>query len=201
MAKPDYPHPEDEYDALGADRTPQGVHRASVPRWRTALPFIVALILAPALAYLGVSYLSTVRLPAPATATTAASAQPSEDPSAEASPTAEPTSEPTPTPTPTPTETSLVQRGVPVFVLNGTTQAGLAATATAALTADGFTDVTADDYGNRLPTVSTVYYNNADLADTAAQVGQLLGIGQLLELADATDSIAVVLRSDYAPAP
>lgn len=196
MAKPEYPYPEDEFDSLGSDRIPQGVHRTPTPRWRTVLPFVVALILAPALAYLGVSALSGSGTPEPA-ATSVTSALPTAEPTGEETPEPQETAEATPTPEPTPTGD--VQRAAQVFILNGTPTEGLGATAVAALTADGFTDLTADDYGNRLPTVSTVYYNNAALADTALRIADLLGVGQLLELPDATDSIAVVLRSDYVP--
>jgi hypothetical protein len=200
VSKPEYPYPEDEFDSLGADRTPSGVHRAPLPRWRALLPFIVALILAPTLAYLGVTYLSSAGSSTPAP-TSAASEQPAPEETSTPEATETPAPAETAEPTPTPTPIGDVRLDTAVFVLNGTPTVGLGTTAAETLTTDGFTNVTADDYGNRLPTVSTVYYNNADLADTAVRVAEILGIDQLLELADATDTIAVVLRTDYAPAP
>jgi hypothetical protein len=198
VAKRDYPYPEDEFDSLGADRVPQGVHRAPPSRWRTLLPFILVLILAPALAYLGVSYLSNQGSPA-SSSTTTPTAPESVAPEETATPEETAAPEETESPEPEPTPEANVIRDAQIFVLNGAGVAGLAGGAADKLTADGFTNVTPDDYGSRLPTVSTVYYNNADLADTAQQVGAVLGIAQLVELADATDSIAVVLRRDYEP--
>lgn len=58
MSRQDYPYDEDEFDVLGADRTPQGVHRAPVPRWRQLLPFAIVIVVAPLLAWAGVSILS-----------------------------------------------------------------------------------------------------------------------------------------------
>ena len=198
MAKRDYPYPEDEFDSLGADRVPQGVHRAPASRWRTFLPFILVLILAPALAYLGVSYLSNQGSPT-STTTAAPTTEESVAPEETAVPEETAAPEETESPEPEPTPEANVIRDAQIFVLNGAGVAGLAGGAADKLTADGFTDVTPDDYGSSQPTVSTVYYNNADLADTAQQVGSVLGITQLVELADATDSIAVVLRGDYQP--
>lgn len=200
MAKRDYPYPEDEFDSLGAGRVPQGVHRAPASRWRTLLPFLLVLILAPTLAYLGVSYLSNQgSSSSTSTASPTASESVAPEETTEPEETAAPEETESPEPEPEPTPEANVIRDAEIFVLNGAGVAGLAATASDKLTEDGFTDVTPDDYGSRLPTVSTVYYNNADLADTAQQVGSVLGITQLVELADATDSIAVVLRGDYQP--
>lgn len=56
MSKQDYPYPEDEFDALGADRVPQGVHREPTPRWRQWLPYLLVLILVPLLTFVGVKY-------------------------------------------------------------------------------------------------------------------------------------------------
>ncbi len=204
MAKQDYPYPEDEFDTLGADRVPQGVHRTPVPRWRRLLPFVVVLLVAPTLAYLGVSYLANQGSPSSSeTSAAVATTEPTPSETAdEGTPTEEPSAAPSetePTPTETPTEDADIQRGAAVFILNGAGVAGLAGQATGKLEADGFTDVTPADYASSVPTASTVYYNNPDLQATAEQVGTLLGITALRELATATDSIAVVLRGDYVP--
>lgn len=204
MAKQEYPYPDDEFDVLGADRTPQGVHRTPRPFWRYVLPFVVVLVLAPTLAYFGVGYLSGLGS-GPATATTtapaAADADETEPPADEPTePADEVTPEPTETPTPTPTEEApVVLRDTRIFVLNGSGSSGWGAGAADRLTADGFTSVVADDYSSRQPRASTVFYNNPELADTAIQVATVLGIGPLVEMASATDSVAVVLRSDYVP--
>ena len=48
----------DEFDELGKRWVPQGAHRKPRPRWRVLLPYLIALLLAPVLAYLGVTYLT-----------------------------------------------------------------------------------------------------------------------------------------------
>lgn len=209
MAKQDYPYPEDEFDVLGADRVPQGVHRTPTPRWRALLPFVIALVLAPTLAYLGVSYLTNLGTPSSSSSGVSATASPEpSEPAVEETP--EPTPEETPEEEPPVEEEPIeepeeepedpdVQRDAPVFVLNGAGVAGLAATAAEALQSDGFTAVTATNYDRSAPSASTVYYNNAELQATAEQVGSVLGIANLVELASATDSIAIVLRSDFQP--
>jgi hypothetical protein len=154
------------------------------------------LILAPTLAYLGVSYLSGLgSSPAPA-ATTPATAAPSA--TATPTPTAAPSLTPTATPTPTQAQGD-VRRDAPVFVLDGSDDPAAGASASGRLAADGFVTVNVSEYTRPAPAASTVYYNNAALADTARQVGTVLGIAQLVELADATTSVAIVLRSDYVP--
>lgn len=198
MAKQEYPHPQDEFDVLGVDRAPQGVHRRPIPRWRLILPFVVVLILGPTLAYLGVSYLSGLGSD-DGTTPPAVSAAPVATPDETPEPEPEPEPQPEPEPEPEPTPELDVRRETPLFVLNGAGVSGLAGTAAAALTGDGFTNVTASNYNRAQPTASTVYYNNAELADTARQVGQVLGVGPVVELASATSTIAVVLRGDFTP--
>lgn len=193
MAKQEYPYPEDEYDVQGAGRVPEGVHRAPVPRWRILLPFVIVLVLAPALAYAGVRYLSDPGGPSPAVSPTStvttAPAEP--EPTPEETPSVEPTPEAPPE--------GDVRRDAAVFLLNGTTNTGLGSAASAALAEDGFTAVSTSGYSRPQPSGSTVYYNSAELADTAQRVATVLQIGQVVELASATDSIAVVLRSDFTP--
>ncbi|GMA30343.1 hypothetical protein [Litorihabitans aurantiacus] len=51
MAQDDYDYPEDEFDALGAQRAPAAVHRAPRPWWRVWGPLIAVVVLAPAVAF------------------------------------------------------------------------------------------------------------------------------------------------------
>ncbi len=199
MAKKDYPFPDDEFDLAGPHRSPQSVHRTPRPRWRTLLPFVVALLLAPALAYAGVSYLAGQGSSGGTGSglTAAPTDQPETTPTPEVTQTpdeAEPVAEPTPEPTP---EETGIPRDVRVILLNGTARSGLAGSAAARLQADGFTATTLGNANSRVPAKSTVYYNNAALAESAQQVATVLGIGPIMELSSATTSIAVVLRGDY----
>lgn len=213
-------YPEDEFDVAGRERAPEGVHRRPRSPLATWLPFLLVLVLVPLLAWGAVSLLS--REPAPEAAGTPTATQ---EPTATAAPTdgattpdgatAAPTGEATDEPTgeepteeePTDEETAEpepaadVSLGASISVLNGAGVGGLAATAAEQLTADGFTNVIAADYTAGSPDVTTLYYRNAELAPTAQRIGDVLGIGNLVELASATENveIAIVLREDYAP--
>lgn len=197
MAKKDYPFPEDEFDTAGAARMPEGVHRTPPSRWRVLLPFVIVLLVAPGLAYLGVSYLagqSAVEEGGNG-ATSSVAADSSEGGASGplgAAAIVEPV-EVTAAPTPP------VSREVAVVALNGTGTSGLAAGAAARLQGDGFTAVSTGNARSRVPAVSTVYYNNPDLARSAQQAADVLGVGPVVENAAATRSIAVVLRRDYQP--
>jgi hypothetical protein len=208
VSKTEYPFPEDEFDQAGRGRVPEGVHRTPTPRWRVLLPFLIVLLVAPVLAYAGVNYLAGL---GSETVGPGASASPSsevvgqapagqgrtEEPGAtqEGSPEPEATPEPTPEPTP---EAPVVARDVPVLALNGTTTPGLAAAAAARLQGDGFTSINVGNARSRVPSVSTVYYHDATMKESAERVAALLGVGQVVEMASATQHIAVVLRRDVA---
>lgn len=208
MSKTEYPFPEDEFDEAGRRRAPEGVHRTPTPRWRTLLPFVLVLLIAPMLAYAGVSYLAGL---GSETVGPGVSASPggevvgqapagqgrTADPGATPEASAEPERAPEPTPSATP-EAPAVARDVPILTLNGTTAPGLAATAAERLQSDGFTSLSVGNARSRVPTQSTVYYHDATLAESAQRVAAVLGIGPVVENASATGHIAVVLRGDVA---
>lgn len=204
MSRDDYPYPEDEFDTLGADRTPQGVHRAPLPRWRQLLPFLIVLVLAPTLAFFAVRALSGGDDPPPGGETTttqdaspdpedttdggtgeeATSDEGGDDPSSE-----EPTSE----------EPTLdVDYSTQIWVLNGSGVSGLAADAVTELESLGWEDTNAADYGRAQPTATTIFYDNADQLDEAEAVADQLGIDTLVESSSAADGdIVIVLRAGY----
>jgi hypothetical protein len=207
-------YPEDEFDRAGRDRSPQGVHRSPRSVWRALLPVIAVVILAPLLAWGGITLLGGGNGGAQPSASQAAttpaaeptqSAAPSEPPSETPSeaPATEPAAEPTPSPTPTPsaepTKAAAVEYDAGIAVLNGAGTNGLAGQLVAKLSSEGFASGTAADYRARAPQTTTLYYNNAKLRPTAQQVGKILGISNLVESASATQStdIAVVIRADY----
>jgi hypothetical protein len=195
-------YPEDEFDRAGRNRTPQGVHRAPRSVWRALLPVIAVVVLAPLLAWGAITLLGGTGGQAPsATATQEATAEPTET---ESAPAEEPTAE-TPKPTAEPTEEETtpaapVDFTAGIVVLNGAGINGLAGNLVGELSSAGFNNSVAADYGAAAPDVTTLYYNNAELAATAQQVGEVLGIANIVESASATSStdIAVVVRADYA---
>lgn len=207
MSEQEYPYDGDEFDVLGADRTPQGVHRAPVPRWRQLLPFLVVIVLAPLLAFAGVRALSggddgdQAATPTP-TVTEEVTEDDGEDENGEADENGEDEGEQNGEEDPTEEETDVedanLDRTVPIYVLNGTSTAGVAGTAADVLTEDGWANVSASDYNRAQPTNSEIYYNNAELAEEAESVAAALGIEPLYENASAASSgIVIVLRPDF----
>lgn len=202
-----YPYPEDEFDTLGADRTPQGVHRAPMPRWRQWLPFLIVLVLAPTLAFVAVQALTRDGSGGSASETTTeAVTEPTggEEPTDGAEEPTDGTEEPTDgaeetsdaTEEPTDALEDLDQ-GVLVVVLNGSGIAGRAAEVSEGLGDLGWTNTRADNYGNAQPTVSTVYYDNAGQSAEAEAIAAELGIENLVESSSAAQgAIVIVIRSD-----
>lgn len=198
-SRDDYPYDEDEFDRLGAERTPLGVHRAPTPRWRQWLPFLIVLVLAPTLAIIAVRALSDGGSPSsePTTTQQPTSAEPTSETGESEEPTSEePTTEETTEETTEPTAD--LDQSIQIWVLNGSGVNGLAADGVAVLEAAGWQDANAADYSSSLPTSTTIFYDNADQAEEAQAVGDELGITTLVESSDAADGdIVVVLRSDF----
>ena len=203
-------YPEDEFDVAGRERAPQGTHRAPRNPWRALLPYALVIVLVPLLAWGAVGLLGGSGS-GNGDGGDGGDAQETET---TAPPTAEETTEPAdeePTDSEEATEVEESEspdEGLPadvitttsISVLNGAGITGIAAEAAAQLTDAGFTAVVAADYGASAPEATTLYYRNADLAPTAEAIGDLLGIGTLVELASATQNveIAIVLRADFA---
>ena len=222
MSREDYPYEEDEFDVLGADRTPQGVHRAPVPRWRQLLPFAVVIVLAPLLAWVGVSALSgnfggdSEETPPAATATEEQDADgegsddeeagdetdgeaTETDDGADENGTDEETDGPDETETDDADEEDLnLDRAVRVLVLNGTSTPGLAGSAAEVLSTEGWENTSTADYGQAQPTVTTLYYHDALVAEEAEAVADDLGIEATVESASAaSQGVVIVLRDDF----
>lgn len=207
MAEDTYPYPEDEFDDLGRQRTPQGVHRAPRPWWRVWGPLIAVVILAPLVAF-GLVRLAAGGSDDPGGATTPTAAEVTPGDGAEGGETtgeegAEPTDEPAEGETePAPEETEAepepapVDRAAAVSVLNGAGVQGLAGRVQERLEGTGWSAVSAGNYQSAEPSVSTVFYRDAGLLPAAEAVAAELGIGPVVELADVA-SVTVVLRSDF----
>ena len=199
-----YPYPPDEFDAAARAGGPRGVHRAPRSRWSRWWPFVVVLLVFPALAYAGVTILSDwdglSSLGDDDGGTTAQ--EPVDEPPVDETPTDEPE---TPESTPTETETTPAppppppaDQTRPVDMYNATTRSGLAGNASDRLEAVGFADVSALNWGGEDPAASIVYYPAAGDITTAQLVAQTLGITQVVESAtEAPEGIVVVLATDY----
>jgi len=194
----DYPFPADEFDAAARAGGPRGVHRATRTRWSRWWPFLVVLLVFPALAYAGVTWLSdwpglggndqSDTGAAPSDQATDATGNPTETAAPEA--TVEPTVEPPPAP---PADVART-----VVVSNATTTSGLAGNGRDRLETAGFTSVTTDNWDAPDPAASVVYYQLPADITTAQLVASTLGIATVQESAElAPDGIVVVLAGDY----
>lgn len=202
MSRDDYPYPEDEFDTLGADRTPQGVHRAPLPRWRQLLPFLIVLVLAPTLAFVAVRAVTggdDVGAGTDPTTTVTTEAEPTDD---ESGGEAETTGSEEPSDTESSDETTTpdadLDYSTTIWVLNGSGVAGLAAETATVLADAGWEDTNGADYNRAQPSATTLFYDNAGQAEEAEAVAEQLGITAVVENADAAaGDIVIVLRSDF----
>ncbi|NTW41831.1 MAG: LytR family transcriptional regulator [Cellulomonadaceae bacterium] len=204
MKPGEYPYPADEFDAAAASAGPRGVHRTPRSRWSRWWPFLLVLVLFPALAYGAVTILSgTGNLPG-ATGTTSSAADTgttdestaTDEATTPAEPPATESAAPVVTPTPEPAPVADLTRAVEV--LNSTQISGLAGGARDRVEAAGFTNVTTGNFTGTDPDASIVYYTAAADITTAQAVAAALGLTAVQESADdAPDGIVVVLASDY----
>lgn len=105
----------------------------------------------------------------------------------------------TATATPTPTVVATADPAAAVAVLNGTVQAGLAATAGDALTAAGWNVATVGNADTETEAVTTVFYADAGLEGAALGLAQAIGSTTVVlspEVAQ-TGDLVLVLGADY----
>ncbi|MEN0130566.1 MAG: LytR C-terminal domain-containing protein [Brevundimonas sp.] len=204
MSKADYSYPDDEFDAPTGPDVPRGVHRAPISAWSRWWPFVVVIIVVPALAYALVTWASrdNTTTDSGTPEASASAPQASGTPTTSAEPSTTPSEAPSDTPTQTeeatPTESpASVELDTPVVVYNAAGISGLAASTVTKLEGAGFTAAKADNFSGAKPGQSTVYYASEDLEPTAALVGETIGVDALeLSASDAGDGISAVLISD-----
>lgn len=203
-----YRYPSDDFDAIGAQAGPRGVHRRPRSTWTKVWPFLLVLVLFPALAFAVVTALTSADIslpglsssnstPADDTATDGATDAVSggTDTATDGAPPASDAGTPEAEAPPAAT----ANLAAPVLVVNSTATKGLAAKGAAALTAAGFTKVTTGNYSGAEKT-STVFYATADLEPTAQAAAKALGITTVtLDAAKAGSSLTAVLEKDYKP--
>ena len=196
MSKGEYAYPEDEFDAFERHSIPRGVHRAPRSMWARVWPFLVVLVLAPALAYGAVTYYSMDRGAAPV------AVAPVQTPVATpaATPAATPSKTPSKTPSQTPSQApaTAADLSTAVAVFNATTTSGLAGKASKVLTDAGWKSVKPSDYTGAKLTSSTVFFGTAKLEATARGAADALGI-TTVKLDATVRGIKIVLEDDYKP--
>jgi hypothetical protein len=207
VSKGNYRYPADEFDAAADRDGPRGVHRAPRSAWRKAWPFLVIVVLFPALAYGLVTWMSDSggklisdfgsSQPANAVTDAPTDAATGVVPAAP-TPGATDTSPPPAVASSAPPAAPAPVLTTPVSVLNAANVTGAAAAEAKKLTAGGFTRVTAANGSGAGVTTTTVFYATAAQKTTADAVAQLLGITTVTKSSTrAPGGITVVLTPGY----
>lgn len=194
-----YDYPEDEFDRIAADQEgPVGTHREPRSLGRRLAPFIVVLVVTPALAYVIVAFLLG----------DFGSDEPTAQPTQTVS-TDDPADDPTDWGPGLSFDDDTGEDGdgtaaepdmaTGVQVVNGAKKSGIAGKATETLKTAGFTNLAepATYSGSDDPKVSTVYYASEDLKATADAVASALGLQTVQLDAERTTSIMVLLAPDF----
>ena len=194
-------YPEDEFDRLAQERVAVGAHRKANVKNKKWVALLAIVLITPALAwafvYLGGAETVQKNVHAAPSVAAPTSATPENTPTQASPDTGDEKDEKDAKAEVTPEASADLT--TEVRVLNGTSTTGLAAGKQDTLKAQGFSNVTADNYnGGSSPTVSTVYYANDSDKVTAEKVASVLGISDIVQNASAVaggKGIVVVLRS------
>jgi hypothetical protein len=176
VAKNDYPYPPDEFDRVDLGSRPKEVHAARRGPWSRAWPFLLVIVLIPAIAFAVVYFLGN-RLPGggsgsgPTGGAVQSSSPAASDQPTDATLTAEPT-EPTPTEEPT---VAQVDKALKVTIYNDGLPDGTARRSAEDLKAAGYLDAASHDTPNpAAPALATVYYQLESQAATAQDIATTL---------------------------
>lgn len=201
-----YSYSPDEFDTDEDSVAPVGVHRAQLPAWRSWLPLLLVIVIAPMLAWGAVTLLSdSVDSKTSAKATSAAQ-EPEETQAPGPAPTTKVGQVAPGTGSAEPSSGSSKGSGPTDFTLgvtvhNGTTVSGLAGRTGDRLRNAGYTSVTVSQgiYSATDPQTTTVFYGSDTNLPSAQAVAETLGIQNVVKSTDATGSnpLVVVLRSDF----
>ncbi len=196
---------EDEFDALAREAGPVGVHRAPRPWVMGLIAPLVVFLLAGLLAFIIVWWNWNQDISsdddATATATATTSATPSSSASATPSASAAVSASPSASPSASETAEPVIEYDTAIAVRNGSGIAGLAGSQQTLLEGDGFTSVEANNINLSLipDSQNTVVYADEALADTAAEIAEVLGIDSVLQQSTpGGTAIEVLLASDPA---
>jgi outer membrane biosynthesis protein TonB len=206
VSKNAYPYPPDEFDQVDVNSRPKEVHAARRGMWNRVWPFLLVIVLVPAVAFLVVHFLAD-RLPGAGTASSPppstageVSATPVEPPADNTDvppptePEVPPPTEPEAPPPDTPTET--VDQSVTVTIHNNGPTRGAAATAAEQLKNAGFNNANfVTSLNDTTPASSTVYYSTDTQKAAADLIASTLSITAIeLNPQVAGGNIVVVLK-------
>lgn len=183
-------HAPDEFDRAARERTIVGAHRRARPGGRRVLPVLLVLVLAPLAAWALFTFVIQAGvLPSPSEligGTASVSASPSATGSAAGQA----------TPSPTPTRPADVRLDTALTLLDGTEAGAAGQDAADALEAAGYTQLRIGEYGATEPALTTVYYRDATVEDTARDVAARL---ERATGADAVDVLESATAASSAP--
>ncbi|WP_434992546.1 LytR C-terminal domain-containing protein [Arthrobacter sp. Ld5] len=197
-------HPRDEFDGVPASSARQGVHRERlVPARSSGLALKIAVgILALLIGLAAFFLLPRLGFPggsdglappsSPATATEGGRATAGPSGAASAGPTGGPSGTAT-----ADASSDTADRAQTVNVLNGTGSPGLATVAAARLSSAGWTSALPGNWAGAPVDASVVFYNGEDQRADAEAVAADLDIANLVESADISPAISVVLGPDF----
>ena len=179
----------DEFDVDPGDDVRRGAHRATLSPLVTGLPWLIGAVLSVAVVLGMYTLVGGGDLDLPGV---------SQDPTAAGSEATTPATSPPPTSAPPSTPAPTPDQSVELIVLNSTDTRGLASQAAEELEAKGWTVADVDNYSAGEPP-TTVFYATEELAVTAEAVAAVVG-GKVALDPEETESITVVIGSDYSPA-
>ena len=210
-------YPRDEFDELGAVGH-TGAHRAVRPRWRTYLPFLIILIVAPLLAWSVVWAMhgdsDTPKSEAKSTTTQSATATPSQSASETSKETnsaqsdksdkdvsAKPSSEPKPSESDSDRSKldDSAKSGLQIRVSNVNASNGAAGRAIKKLADAGYTKGEAVNSPAAQLVRTTVFYGKDNNRAAAEEIAKILGITVIEQSAQivGSDDIRVYMKNDY----
>lgn len=207
-------YPEDEFDRIGK-RLPQGAHRPGQPWWHGFLPFVIAVIAAPLVAWALLLLINshpadsgTAETPPKEdkstnqSAASGAAETPHETETGKETPlsssgapeetTNRETAEVTPTTKSTPEKT--IDKSSPISVFNASGINGLAAKTKQKIVTKGYTKVTADNFTGTKPRQNTIYFS-AEHAAEAKEIQQVLQIDMIVERSNVTGVRVVLVKN------
>jgi cytoskeletal protein RodZ len=204
VAKNDYPYPPDEFDRVNMESRPKEVHAARRGPWSRVWPFLLVIVLIPAIAFAVVYFLGD-RLPGRSNSSSPGTTT-SQDTPADQPPAAEETLDtPAPeetTPEPETPEAPAIDKTVTITVYNSGAGNEAALRTAQGLQAAGYANASSHGTPNPAsPATTTVYYSAADQATTAADIAAILGGAPTqIDAAVAGGGIVVVITMDHFPA-
>jgi hypothetical protein len=213
VSKNSYPYPPDEFDSIDPNLRPQEVHAARRSTWSRVWPFIVVIVVVPAIALGVVKVLSSwdnsqadPSVAGTVTSTATVTDVPPPPTSVLPGPTGSSPSDSAaevavedPAGTADVASAPPIDRAVPVRVFNAKHEDGLAARASDLLRQDSWNSVTPENYsGNEAEGASAVYYGKNVWSTSAESVAGILGIDLVEKDTEGSpDGITVILRQDF----